>query len=120
MRGNTICVAICVYLLFGLLFALIFPSVATVQPGSFQGYSNSQAPRVVRFSDENSTDAIYFSFKTLTTLGYGDIIPQLPAAKMLVAFESVVGQLFLAVLVARLVGMHIAHATIRRELKKEE
>jgi voltage-gated potassium channel Kch len=53
---------------------------------------------------------IYFSLVTLTTLGYGDIVPTAAAARMLAAVEAVVGQLYLAVLVARLVGLHIAQA----------
>ena len=45
---------------------------------------------------------------TLTTLGYGDVAPQTDIARMLAAGEAVIGQLFIAVLIARLVGMHIS------------
>ena len=118
VTGNIICAAICVYLLFGLLSALVFSSIEIVQPGSF-GTPPGSEDAIIRFEAEHSTDALYFSFVTLTTLGYGDITPQLPAAKMLVAFEAVFGQLFLAVLVARLVGMHIAYVSILRKQKQE-
>lgn len=50
---------------------------------------------------------IYYSFTTLTTLGYGDILPLSPPARMFSALESVMGQIYLAVLIARLVGLHI-------------
>jgi hypothetical protein len=53
--------------------------------------------------------AIYFTFCTLTMLGYGDIVPVSPTARALATLEASTGQLFLAVLVARLVGLHIAY-----------
>ena len=51
----------------------------------------------------------YFSYVTLTTLGYGDIGPLTPAARSLVTLEALLGQLFIAVLIARLVALHIMH-----------
>ena len=57
---------------------------------------------------------LYYSIVTLTTLGYGDITPRTPPARMFAAMEAVTGQIYLTVLVARLVGMHIAHSTGRR------
>ena len=59
---------------------------------------------------------LYYSFITLTTLGYGDVVPVSAAARMFAAIEAVMGQLYLAVLVARLVGLHISHATMERSL----
>ena len=53
-------------------------------------------------------DAIYFSFVTLATLGYGDLTPATPAMRGLAVFEAVIGQLYLALLVARLVGLQTA------------
>ena len=49
----------------------------------------------------------YFSFITLTTLGFGDVVPRTPIARTFAILEAVVGQMYLAVLVARLVGQHI-------------
>ena len=57
------------------------------------------------------TDGIYFSFVTLATLGYGDITPITPIARGLAVFEAIVGQFYLAVLVARLVGLRAAADT---------
>jgi hypothetical protein len=51
---------------------------------------------------------VYFSFVTLTTLGYGDITPRPNAARMLAVYEAVIGQLFIAVLMAMLLGMYLA------------
>jgi len=50
---------------------------------------------------------LYFSFITLTTIGYGDIMPVHPVARMLGILEGVAGQLFPAVLIARLVALHV-------------
>ena len=55
----------------------------------------------------------YFSFATLTTLGFGDILPRSPAARTLATLEAVTGQIYLTVLIARLVGLHIVHASSR-------
>jgi voltage-gated potassium channel Kch len=52
----------------------------------------------------------YFSFMTLTTVGYGDVLPRSDAARTLAALEAVMGQIYLTVLVARLVGLHIVHS----------
>ena len=52
--------------------------------------------------------AVYFSFTTLTTLGYGDIIPVSPLAKMLTNLEAIIGQLYPSVLIAILVGGYIS------------
>jgi len=110
VTANTICAAIFVYLLLGVLWSLELSIVEIIHPGSFTD-SRQSGSQVIRFGGEHSVDALYFSFVTLTTLGYGDITPTSPIAKMLVCMEAVVGQLFLAILVARLVGLHIIHST---------
>ena len=51
----------------------------------------------------------YFSFMTLTTVGYGDVVPRSSAARTMAVLEAVMGQFYLAVLIARLVGLHIVH-----------
>jgi voltage-gated potassium channel len=53
------------------------------------------------------TDMIYLSFATLTNLGYGDIRPNVPALRSVATLEGITGQLFLTLLIARLVGIHI-------------
>ena len=86
-----------IYLLIGLGFAAAFSALATVQPASFAGVE----------AESTFGDAIYFSFVTITTLGYGDITPASDTARMLSASEAVLGQLYVAVLLARLVAVHI-------------
>jgi hypothetical protein len=59
----------------------------------------------------------YFSFVTLTTIGYGDILPLAPAARGLATMEGLIGQLYPAILIARLVSLqlHAAHERDRQE-----
>ena len=106
---DTICGSLCAYVMLALLWALVMASIEILRPGSFLagGHSREFAP----WSGEHLGTALYFSFVTLTTLGFGDVVPVSPATKMLVALEALVGQLFLTVLVARLVGLQIAHAS---------
>jgi hypothetical protein len=63
---------------------------------------------------------MYFSFATLTTLGYGDIVPTSPVSRMLASVEAIAGQLYLAVLVSRLVGLHIAEPIDQRRRARPE
>jgi hypothetical protein len=58
----------------------------------------------------DSVVPLYYSFVTMTTLGYGDIVPHTPTARILSVLQSVMGQLYLAVLVARLVGLQISQS----------
>jgi hypothetical protein len=68
----------------------------------------------MRFGGEQSLYPIYFSLVTMTTLGYGDITPDSDTSRMLASMEAVIGQIYLAVLVARLVGLQIAQSSADR------
>jgi len=96
--------AICVYFLLGMIWSFLYALTDLFIPGSFIFTNLSQG------QDHTAGFFIYYSFVTLTTLGYGDIIPTSDIAKSLAALEAFTGQLFLAVLIARLVGLHIAHS----------
>jgi len=102
--------AINVYLLFAIGFTFLHAFVELVKPGAYlyQGAALGQA-----LQGEPEIDALafllYFSVVTLTTLGYGDITPAIPAARMLCSLEAVIGQLFVAIFIARLVSLHISH-----------
>lgn len=94
--------AVAVYLLLGLIWAFAFRLIEVVAPGSIG------LPAALAGSEAAMGDLVHFSFATLTTLGYGDIVPLAPAARSLAALEALTGQLYLAILVARLVGLHLA------------
>jgi hypothetical protein len=108
---DTIYGSICGYLLLGVIWTEIFSLIEFVEPGSFL----SGGEYVIQVTGDIESrvgfeNLLYYSFVTLTTLGYGDIIPVSPAAKAFSALEAVTGQLFIAVLIARLVGLHTVHS----------
>jgi hypothetical protein len=93
--------AVNVYLMIGIGFAFIYGLIEILQPGSFTGLEElaSTPDRVLYF--------LYFSFITMSTLGYGDISPLTPHGMTATYIEAIFGQLYLAILVARLVSMYI-------------
>ncbi|MBP2145304.1 hypothetical protein J2129_000758 [Methanofollis sp. W23] len=99
ITGDTIAGAISVYLVMGLTWALAYQFMDEIQPGSF-AYEIGTGPG----GTLSLMDYVYFSFVTLTTLGYGDISPVSVAAESAASFEAVTGTIYIAVLIARLVG----------------
>jgi voltage-gated potassium channel len=97
---DTIAGAAAVYMLFALMWSFLYGVLELLQPESF-------AISVAQTLGERNT-FIYYSFVTITTLGYGDIIPVTYIATSLAVLEAVVGQLYLVVLVAWLVGMYVS------------
>ncbi len=93
--------AVVVYLLLGLAWGEAYRLTDLVSPGAFSFSSTF----VGRRPDRLAFDLIYFSFVTLTTVGYGDVTALHPAARSLAVLEALTGQLFPAILIARLVSM---------------
>jgi hypothetical protein len=89
--------AVAAYLLLGLTWAAAYELIAVSAAGSFTGAAANAA---------DSRVWIYFSFVTLTTVGYGDVTPVHPAARSLALLEALTGQLYPAILLARLVSLH--------------
>jgi voltage-gated potassium channel len=100
--------SVCVYLMVALMWGLGFDLIERWQPGSFAVPPLAEGERM-----RNALQ--YFSFVTITTLGYGDIQPVTAYARLVSVMEAVVGQLYLVVLVARLVGLHTALESKRLE-----
>ncbi len=88
------------YLLFGIFFGVLFCAVQRLDPNAL---AIAGADPAAAFS---IPDGAYFSFVTLATLGYGDIVPRSDVARGLTILEAVAGQLYLAAMVARLVGLY--------------
>lgn len=94
---DTIGLALCTYILLGYLWVLFYIPVVELDPDAFS----------VAFEPESTGNSLrYFSYVTLTTLGYGDISPVSPIARTLAILEALTGTLFLAVLISRLVGSY--------------
>lgn len=95
---NRLMGGICIYILLGMCWSIIYMYLIWWRPDAFAG--------LVLDAPDNPVfwDMIYFSFVTLTTLGYGDITPAEPMARALAYTEAVVGQLYIAILIGTLVG----------------
>jgi hypothetical protein len=109
---DTIYVALSAYLMLGVVFAQAFTVIAVVQPGSFESSGVALAVNAGSFDR-----LLGFSFVTLTTLGYGNIVPILPRAVSIAVAEALIGQIYLTVLLARLVAMELA---ARRQGPRED
>lgn len=101
--------AICGYLLLGVAWALTYASIYAADPESFQ-YGDLIRPHMER-PDYSRNMFIYYSFVTLTTVGYGDVTPLSIPARTLAWIEALTGQLYLAVLIAGLMSALVAKNT---------
>jgi hypothetical protein len=122
--SRTICAALCVYFFIGLIFAHAYTLIHVSNPGAFDVGAKAELVKASASAQglkgrhgAESMVFLYYSLVTLTTLGYGDITPQSPLAMSLSTTEAFLGQIYIAVLIAWLVGMSISHAMTG---KKEE
>ena len=106
--------AVGAFLLIGVMFSQMYRILALLVTEAF-AVGGGPAPAAVFLPRVN-----YFSFVTLTSLGYGDVTPLHPFARALVTLEALAGQLFLAILVARLVAMELEWRQVQRERLRED
>jgi len=103
--ADKIFAAICVLFLLGWFWSYVYVVLdKQTEGGAFKGLRDEHG------AVEDSGGLTYFSFVTLTTLGYGDITPRTPFARVLATLQALMGQLYLAILVARLVALQIVHS----------
>lgn len=105
---NMIMGSICVYILVGISWSIFYFFVSVIHPGAFNGVTAIGAK-------QQFYDLLYYSFVTLSTLGYGDITPVTPIARTLAYIEALFGQFYIAILVASFVGMHISRSSKESE-----
>jgi len=106
---DTILGGVCVYLLIGETFAYLFSMMELIRGGSYlEGGHLLKVPPNVNHLLGRRPELTYFSYLTLTTVGYGDIVPVAPMARVLVMLEALLGQIFLATFLAFLVGNYLA------------
>jgi hypothetical protein len=117
ISADTIVGAVCAYFLLGMTWGSYYALLTMVSPDALSVSSGLvtaagwKGDATVPFSPLMQ----YYSFTTLATLGYGDVSPLTAGARALSVLEGVTGQLYLAVLIARLVGMHTARVQARRQ-----
>lgn len=106
---NILYASVCIYLLLGIAWSICYTMAEINQPGSFAGIKN-----LSNLTDLNAAleyylaTFIYYSYITLTCVGYGNIYPLTPTSNAIAVMEALTGQLYMALLIGRLLGMHIA------------
>lgn len=102
---NRILGAVCIFFVLGILWAFIYALLETMQPQSFRLNVMDEIQGV---RQDLLGEFFYFSNVTLTTLGYGDIVPLSKPARTLATLEAMMGQLYIAIIIAHLVGLYVA------------
>jgi len=103
VTSDTIKGGISIYFLIGLLWAIFYDIASRIKPDSFVTLEN------------RTINLFYYSYTTLTTLGYGDITPKSDGVKLLAICEAFVGQVYLAIFIAQLVGLSIAQKLLKNQ-----
>jgi hypothetical protein len=108
---DTIASSLCIYLLLAVAWSILYSLLELMQPDSFAAsFSDEVEAETMAFGGVDTVHALYYSFVTMSTLGYGDITPVSPVAQMMAAIQAVVGQFYIAVLVALLVGIYVSQS----------
>ncbi len=117
---NVVMGSMCGYLLMGFVFGEAYVLIDNWIPGAFASAADAGNPPDLAEFGRGREELLYFSFVTLTTLGYGDITPLAPIARSVVILEALSGQLYLATLIARLVGgMGMSQKRSERVIEKD-
>ena len=111
VNADTLCGSVSVYLLIGIFFGMIYSIILVVDPGAFDGI-DSELTLDPTLGPNRAM--LYYSVVTLTTLGYGDITPVSQYTRSLATLEVILGQIYLTVMVARLVGQHLVNLQVGR------
>lgn len=111
VNSDTLCGSVSVYLLLGIFFGMIYSIILVIDPGAFNGI-DSELTLDPTLGPNRAM--LYYSVVTLTTLGYGDITPVSQYTRSLATMEVILGQIYLTVMVARLVGQHLVNLQVGR------
>ena len=106
--------AIAVYLLIGVIWEEAYRVVSIAAPGALS--VSAHDPQSVKYTAE----LLYFSFSTLTTAGYGDIVPMNPIARSLANAEAIMGQMYVVLLIGRLLSQHLAEEGLEKARRRAE
>jgi hypothetical protein len=115
VTGETISMSVSIYLLMGLTWGLLYGVIFQRHPDAFNFGGAEMTAALTDNQGRSFPVFIYFSLTTLSTLGLGDITPVSLQARYAAAAEGITGQFYMAILVARLVGMHMSRSPGHRE-----
>jgi len=118
VSGDTLAGAVCVYLLIAVIWGYFFLLIEIIVPGSFS-FTQGHA-RMHLWISQEFFPFFYFSMVTITTVGYGDMAPVSTEAQMFATIEALIGQIYLTILVARLVGMYMFNQQVDNVNNGEE
>jgi len=99
--SNKIIGSLSLYLLLGLIWTVIYLIILQLDPGAFSGVDAGNWK-------QNFAQVAYYSFVTLTTLGYGDILPVNKVAQFFVSMEAIIGVFYMAIIVSSLISLRLA------------
>lgn len=108
--------AILGYLLIAFIFAFLYTYISLYNPNALIYISDNLG---IQNTYWHFTDTLYFSLVTLTSLGFGDIVPALSHIRMLAAMEAVIGQMYIAIFIARLIGLMVSQKIIEHKSNKD-
>lgn len=118
---DTIGAAVCAYLLMGVAWGFIFAAIELSHPRAFSTALLQPAHNGISPLFESMHSFMYYSFVCLTTMGYGDIVPITDPARIFSVMEAVFGQLYIAILISRLVSLEVAQSMLQeREDERTE
>jgi hypothetical protein len=112
---DTVCLSLCIYLLLGVAWENVYAILDNLTPGAVLVVAPRAAVDAPPGLDPDIVHVFrmrYFSFATLTSVGYGDVVPGTTLARMCAITEAILGQIYLLVMVSRLVGMYIAQTPV--------
>ena len=105
--------AICAYLILGMAWGSLYSVIEIRHPGSF--HASGELAAALQSAETRGPVLTYYSFVTLTTMGYGDITPVAPPARTLAWLEAMTGQFYIGVLVAALVGIRVSQGPANQD-----
>jgi hypothetical protein len=120
VSSDTIAGGINIYALMALGFMMLHAFVEIIEPGSYLVFGQDLTAYLVEEGQQTTVPTLmYFSFVTITTLGYGDIVPVTGISRNLVSMEAFFGQLYLATFVARIVGLYVGSQSASRSVPQD-
>jgi len=115
VTSEVLCAGIATFLLMGLLWGIAYTFLARLDPGAFVFNTGPESQKAMK-----GFEAVYFSFTTMSTVGYGDIVPVSRVARMLAMSQAMVGMFYMTILIARLVSLYSSAKNTQSSARQQE